>query len=70
MPDNGQVQRMDRTIKGATVKRYHHDTHDQLCPPQASPRCLLKGSVGSYLGCAVQAIICSTVACRRSSTSR
>ena len=30
MPDNGQVERMNRTIKDATVKRYHYDTHDQL----------------------------------------
>ena len=30
MPDNGQVERMNRTIKEATVKRYHYDTHDQL----------------------------------------
>jgi transposase InsO family protein len=27
---NGQVERMNRTIKEATVKRYHHDSHDQL----------------------------------------
>ncbi len=27
---NGQVERMNRTIKEATVKRYHHDTHSQL----------------------------------------
>ena len=27
---NGQVERMNRTIKEATVKRYHHDNHDQL----------------------------------------
>lgn len=27
---NGQVERMNRTIKDATVKRYHYDTHDQL----------------------------------------
>ena len=27
---NGQVERMDRTIKEATVKRYHYDSHDQL----------------------------------------
>ena len=27
---NGQVERMNRTIKEATVKRYHYDTHDQL----------------------------------------
>src|SRR6056297_2449182 len=27
---NGQVERMNRTIKDATVKRYHHDSHDQL----------------------------------------
>jgi hypothetical protein len=30
MPDNGQVERMNRTIKEATVKRYHYDRHDQL----------------------------------------
>ena len=30
MPVNGQVERMNRTIKDATVKRYHHDSHDQL----------------------------------------
>ncbi len=27
---NGQVERMNRTIKDATVRRYYHDTHDQL----------------------------------------
>ena len=27
---NGQVERMNRTIKGATVKRFHYDSHDQL----------------------------------------
>jgi transposase-like protein len=27
---NGQVERMNRTIKQATVKRYHYDTHHQL----------------------------------------
>ena len=30
MPDNGQVERMNRTIKDATVKRYFYKTHDQL----------------------------------------
>jgi hypothetical protein len=30
MPDNGQIERMNRTIKDATAKRYHHDSHDQL----------------------------------------
>lgn len=30
MPDNGQVERMNRTIKDATVKRYHYDSHDEL----------------------------------------
>src|ERR1700691_5019511 len=30
IPDNGQVERMNRTIKEATVKRYHYDHHDQL----------------------------------------
>ncbi len=29
-PENGQVERMNRTIKDATVKRYHYDSHDQL----------------------------------------
>ena len=27
---NGQVERMNRTIKDATVKRYHYDDHAQL----------------------------------------
>lgn len=27
---NGQVERMNRTIKDATVKRYHYDSHDRL----------------------------------------
>ena len=27
---NGQVEPMNRTIKEATVKRYHDDSHDQL----------------------------------------
>lgn len=27
---NGQVERMNRTIKDATVKRFHYDDHDQL----------------------------------------
>ena len=27
---NGQVERMNRTLKEATVKHYHYDTHDQL----------------------------------------
>ncbi|WP_458098487.1 IS481 family transposase [Roseomonas sp. WA12] len=27
---NGQVERMNRTIKDATVKQYHYDTHEQL----------------------------------------
>lgn len=27
---NGQVERMNRTIKDATVKRFHHDDHEQL----------------------------------------
>lgn len=27
---NGQVESMNRTIKEATVKRYHYDTHSQL----------------------------------------
>ncbi|KOX43572.1 integrase [Streptomyces purpurogeneiscleroticus] len=30
MPDNGQVERMNRTIKDATVKRYHYTGHDEL----------------------------------------
>jgi len=28
--DHGQIERMNSTIKGATVKRYHYDTLDQL----------------------------------------
>ncbi len=27
---NGQVERMNRTLKDATVKRYHYETHNQL----------------------------------------
>jgi transposase InsO family protein len=27
---NGQVERMNRTIKDATVRRFHYETHDQL----------------------------------------
>ncbi len=27
---NGQVERMNRTIKEATVKRFHDESHDQL----------------------------------------
>jgi Integrase core domain len=27
---NGQVERMNRTIQDATVKRYYYDSHDQL----------------------------------------
>ncbi len=27
---NGQVERMNRTIKDATVKQYHYENHDQL----------------------------------------
>ncbi len=27
---NAQVERMNRTIKDATVKRYHYDGHEQL----------------------------------------
>ena len=29
-PTNGQVERMNRTIKDATTKRYHYDGHEQL----------------------------------------
>jgi transposase InsO family protein len=27
---NGQVERMNRTLKEATVRRFHYDSHDQL----------------------------------------
>ena len=27
---NGQVERINRTIKDATVNRFHYDNHDQL----------------------------------------
>jgi transposase InsO family protein len=30
MPDNGQVERMNRTLKDATVKRYDYETYDEL----------------------------------------
>ena len=35
---NGQVERMNRTIKDATVKRFHHDSHNQLRPPPGGLR--------------------------------
>jgi transposase InsO family protein len=30
MPVNGQAERMNRTVKDATVKAFHYDSHDQL----------------------------------------
>ncbi|CAO4139987.1 IS481 family transposase ISMdi4 [Methylorubrum aminovorans] len=30
MPDNGQVERMNRTLKDATVNCYHYVSHDEL----------------------------------------
>ena len=27
---NGQVERLNRTLKEATVRRYHYETHNQL----------------------------------------
>jgi transposase InsO family protein len=27
---NGQVERMNRTIKEATIKRFHYENHDEL----------------------------------------
>ena len=38
---NGQVERMNRTIKDATVKRDHYDSHDQL-------RCHLADFLDAY----------------------
>lgn len=38
---NGQVERMNRTIKEATVRRFYYDTHDQL-------RTHLNAFVGAY----------------------
>lgn len=38
---NGQVERMNRTIKEATVQRYHYDDHDQL-------RCHLADFIAAY----------------------
>ena len=38
---NGQVERMNRTIKDATVRRYHYDSHDQL-------RCHLADFLDAY----------------------
>jgi transposase InsO family protein len=38
---NGQVERMNRTIKEATVKRFYYETHDQL-------RCHLADFVAAY----------------------
>ncbi|MBD0415634.1 hypothetical protein ICI42_13295 [Tianweitania sp. Rool2] len=28
---NGQVERINQTIKDATVKRVHYEPHDELC---------------------------------------
>src|SRR6202140_2749675 len=44
---NGQVERMNRTLKEATVKRYHYETHDQLrshSPTSSPPTTSLAGS--------------------------
>jgi transposase InsO family protein len=38
---NGQVERMNRTFKDATVKRFHDDRHDQ-------PRTHLAGFTAAY----------------------
>ena len=38
---NGQVERMNRTIKEATVQRYHYDSHNQL-------RAHLRGFIAAY----------------------
>ena len=38
---NGQVERMNRSIKDTTVKRYHYDNHDQL-------RCHLRDFLDAY----------------------
>jgi transposase InsO family protein len=35
---NGPVERMNRTINDATVKRYHHNDHDQLRPHLTAAR--------------------------------
>ena len=35
---NGQVERMNRTIKEAAVKRNHNDSHDQLRPQAQDTR--------------------------------
>jgi transposase InsO family protein len=38
---NGQVERMNRTLKEATVQRYHYASHDELrTHPPALPRCI------------------------------
>jgi len=38
---NGQVERMNRSLKEATVRRYHYATHRQLEDHLAAvPRCL------------------------------
>lgn len=43
MPErtNGQIERMNPTIKDATVKRFHYESHDQL-------RCHLDTFVSAY----------------------
>jgi transposase InsO family protein len=37
---NGQVERMNRTLKEATVKRFYYQTHEQPPPPGRLRRCL------------------------------
>jgi hypothetical protein len=32
---NGQVERMNRTIKEATVNRFHYESHEQLLVQRA-----------------------------------
>ena len=34
---NGQVERMNRTLKEATVRRYHYASHDQLASAPSTP---------------------------------
>jgi hypothetical protein len=41
MPDNGQAERMNRTIKEATVKRFYYENHEQ-------PRQHLAAFVAAY----------------------
>ena len=48
---NGQVERMNRTLKDATVKRYHYDSHDQLRRHELAPSSSRAGFGSAWAEC-------------------